>query len=127
MFAAYLTKNLDLKDLGYFERVSESAAQYAERLLSSKKLPNPHTPQSLANHFVNHYKDHSFVIDTDEAMSLLGKQMIKTDSTEYKAANEIYAFLDFMGIMLDFLGKREYDYVGSIQTGLNIRKRRVNT
>jgi hypothetical protein len=33
MLAKYLASSLNLHDLGYFERVSESAVQYAERLL----------------------------------------------------------------------------------------------
>jgi hypothetical protein len=41
MFAEYLGMKLDLRVLGYFERVSESAAQYAERLLADKQLPSP--------------------------------------------------------------------------------------
>jgi hypothetical protein len=124
MFAAFLTKNLSLRDLGYFERVSESAAQYAERLLSNKKLPKPHTPQSLANHFVKHYKDHSFVIDTDEAKELLGDDVIKSNTPEYMCANEIYKFLDFMAFLLSVFGKREYYYVGSLDDGLTIRKKK---
>jgi len=36
MFAKFLNFELDLKQLGYFERVSESAVQYGERLLASK-------------------------------------------------------------------------------------------
>lgn len=47
MSAKYLSLSLNLQDLGYFERVSESAVQYAERLLKNKKLPNGQTPASV--------------------------------------------------------------------------------
>gem|GEM_PF-6064967 len=33
MLAKYLSYKLDLRILGYFERVTESAVQYAQRLL----------------------------------------------------------------------------------------------
>lgn len=39
MFAKYLTANLNIRDLGYFERINESAVQYAQRLLSGKSFP----------------------------------------------------------------------------------------
>ncbi len=56
MFAKYLTDNVDIKHLGLFERVNESAVQYAERLLSGKDLPDGKTYKILADHFTNHYK-----------------------------------------------------------------------
>ena len=77
MFAKYLTDNLNIRHLGLFERINESAAQYAERLLSGKDLPDGKTPETLADHFTNHYKDHGFVIDADEASSLLGKKIVR--------------------------------------------------
>lgn len=121
MFAKYLTDNLNLKDLGYFERVSESASQYAERLLAGKKFPAPSTAQSLANHFVNHYKDHGFVIDSDEATSLLGSSVIKQNTNEYLFSNELYKFLDFVGFLFGFFKKKEFYYVGDIRSGLSTR------
>jgi ClpP class serine protease len=41
MLADFLSQKLDLRILGYFERVSESAVQYASRLLSGKTLSRP--------------------------------------------------------------------------------------
>lgn len=122
MFASYLTKNLELKDLGYFERVSESAVQYAERLLGNQKFPNNRSSHDLADHFVNHYKDHGFVIDADEASLLLGKSIIKQDSDEYRFANELYQFLDFLELLFRIFKKKEFDLVGSITDGLRARK-----
>lgn len=123
MFAAYLTKNLSLRDLGYFERVSESAVQYAERLLSNKELPTGRNESSLADHFVNHYKDHGFVIDVDEAQSLLGDKVVKSGTKEYSCANEIFQFFNFFGILLDIFRKQIFTYVGGTHNGLNLKKK----
>lgn len=124
MFAEFLTRKLDLKDLGYFERVSESASQYAERLLSGKALPASWSAQSLANHFVNHYKDHGFVIDVDEAKDLLGQNVVKQDTPEYSAGNQIYKFLNQLNFWLKLFRKQEFDYVGSVSAGLALREHR---
>ncbi|WP_316347462.1 ATP-dependent Clp protease proteolytic subunit [Desulfuromonas acetoxidans] len=121
MFAKYLTDNLNIKDLGYFERVSESASQYAERLLEGKKFKQPQTAQNLADHFVNHYKDHGFVIDVDEAKSLLGSSVIKQDSKEYNFANEVYTFFDFVDFLYNFFKKKEFSFVGNIASGLRTK------
>lgn len=122
MWANYLTKNLNLRDLGYLERLSESAVQYAERLLSSKSLPKPHTAESLADHFVRHYKDHAFVIDMDETKSLLGESIVKSGTSEYQAANAVYKFLDFLEFLLRVLIGKEFYYVGAIKDGLSVRE-----
>ncbi|WP_088709176.1 SDH family Clp fold serine proteinase [Noviherbaspirillum denitrificans] len=126
MMANYLTKNLNLRDLGYFERISESAAQYAQRLLTGKSFPDPHTSETLSKHFVDHYKDHGFVIDSDEATTLLG-EMVKIDTPEYKCANEIYRFFDFFEMALRFFVNKEFYYVGTLDGGLSIRSRGKNT
>lgn len=94
MLAKYLASNLNLHDLGYFERVSESAVQYAERLLAGKKLPSGQTAATIAQRFVYGYKDHGFVIDRDEALEILGADIVKSDSPEYKLANKIQEYLD---------------------------------
>lgn len=119
LFAKYLTDNLDIRDLGYFERINESAVQYAERLLKGKKFPEGWNEQSLANHLTNHYKDHGFVIDSDEASSLLGKTMIKESTAEYQLGNQIYDFLDFLGFAYRAIRKKSIRYVGGIENGLN--------
>ena len=101
--------------------MSESAVQYAERLLAGKQLPKGKTPEILADHFVNHYKDHGFVIDGDEAVSLLGDQVVKLDSTEYQLANEIHQSLDLMNIVMDYRLDKKFDLVGNQKTGLRIQ------
>ena len=113
MWSKYLGEKLDLNDLGYFDRVSESAAQYAERLMHGKLLPDGKTAATLASHFVNHYKDHSFVIDYDESVALLGGDIVKTDSPEYEFGNEVYSFLYNLEIMLSFLKKKDFTIIGS--------------
>jgi hypothetical protein len=92
MFAKYLGQKLELRTLGYFERVSESAAQYARRLLQDKKFPEGETAVSVAGKLVYSYKDHNFVIDKDEATQISGNH-IKTDTEEYKLSNRIHTFL----------------------------------
>lgn len=119
MFAKYLTDNLDIKDLGYFERINESAVQYAERLLRGKKLPESWDEERLAHHLTNHYKDHGFVIDSDEASSLLGKSVVKENSPEYEFGNKIYEFLDFLDFAYSALRNKRIRYVGSVENGLD--------
>lgn len=120
MFAKYLTDNLDIKDLGYFERINESAVQYAERLLRGKRLPESWDEERLAHHLTNHYKDHGFVIDSDEASTLLGKSVIKENTAEYEFGNQIYEFLDFLDFAYGALRNKHIRYVGSVESGLDI-------
>lgn len=120
MLAKYLTDNVNIRDLGYFERINESATQYAIRLLNGKTLPEDQSCEGLADHFTNHYKDHSFVIDSDEASELLGDKIVKVGTNEYQAANEIYEFLNFMDILFGLFREKNIRYVGSISNGLDI-------
>ncbi len=119
MFAQYLTDNLNIRHLGYFERINESATQYAERLLEGKSFASGKTAQFLADHFTNHYKDHSFVIDADEAASLLGSQIVLEGTKEYGFGNELYGFLEFANLCLGLFKKRKLRFVGSIEYGFD--------
>ncbi|MBM6583996.1 hypothetical protein ILT44_27735 [Microvirga sp. BT689] len=119
MLSKYLTDNLSPRTLGYFQRVSESAVQYAERLLTSKGLPNGKTPHQVADHLVNHYKDHGFVIDIDESRELLGSGMIKDGTPEYLAADELFDFLDFFSFTLRYFQGKRFYLVGDVTGGLN--------
>ncbi|MFZ0334080.1 MAG: hypothetical protein WAN10_05810 [Candidatus Acidiferrales bacterium] len=93
MFAAYLRRALTVEQIGYCDRISESAVQYAERLLSTK--PNlTSNAAGIAKELVHEYKDHSFVIDFDEAQKHLGSDWIKTDTVELKAAEELYGIFE---------------------------------
>lgn len=112
MWSKYLGAKLDLNDLGYFDRVTESAAQYAERLMRTKTLPDGKTVVGTASHFVNHYKDHSFVIDYDEAISLLGTNTIKIDTKEYAFGNAAYGFLNLVELALSAFQDKDFALVG---------------
>lgn len=46
--------------------------------MRAKNLPEGKTVMATASHFVNHYKDHSFVIDYDEAIGLLGTDTLNS-------------------------------------------------
>lgn len=111
LFANYLTSLLDINVLGYFERVSESTVQYAQRLLKGKNLPYGETIETVAKRFVYSYKDHSFVIDKDEAAQSLGDH-IKTDTDEYKLGNEIHNYLDQVNFVTREFKKQNISIVG---------------
>lgn len=104
MLAKYLTEQIPIRHLGYFQRINDSAAQYAERLLSDKSFAEDDSAASIAQHLVNYYKDHNFVIDADEATRLLGGNTIKENSPEYALSDEIFRFLDLLSL---FLANRE--------------------
>jgi hypothetical protein len=124
MWAKYLSENLSLRHLGYMERLGESTAQYAERLLKNKQLPAGQTAKTLADHFVNHYKDHSFLIDIDEATSLLGAGIVRSDTPEYAFANEVYQEFNMLEVFLRIFRSKDYYFVGSITPdSLNTRNR----
>lgn len=119
MLTNYLAQQIPLRILGYYQRVTESAEQYAERLLGSKKLADNLTAKSVAKHLVHHYKDHSFVIDFDEATSLLGTTIIREATPEYRAADEIFRFLNFVTLIADIHDK-QFAMVGDIENGVRL-------
>lgn len=89
MFAQYLRMVLSVEQIGYCERISESAVQYAERLLGTRsKLPLP--AADIARHFVYEYKHHGFVIDSEEAEVRLGKDIVKAQTAEMSYAEDYY-------------------------------------
>lgn len=101
MLSQYLIgSSLDVRALGHYERITESATQYASRLLKSKVTStdiNMDVVSALAAHFTNHYKDHNFVIDMDEACELfgvLGGDVVKADTELYKTCHEVHRFID---------------------------------
>lgn len=122
MIGKYLSEKLDLSVLGYFNRVTQSAAQYAERLLDGRTLVDGATPSGLGDHFVNHYKDHSFVIDADEAEKLLGPNVVKQATKEYEFANEVYESLNLIEYITKHVLGKQFEYVGSIDSGLFFRE-----
>lgn len=110
MFADFMKEKLDLRILGYFERVSESAQQYAIRLLSGKSLRL--TADEVAHKLVYEYKDHSFVIDKEEAKELLG-DVVKVNTDEYKFGNEIHKFLNDVNFILGIIKSKSLAIIGS--------------
>ena len=117
MIAKYLSAKLDLTVLGYFNRVTESAAQYAERLLFGKELPSNYTHKDVARQFVYAYKDHNFVIDCKEAQKYLGKY-VKSNSEEYLLGNEIHNFIDLSNIMLKIFDyNKSISIIGELERG----------
>ncbi|MET0444270.1 MAG: hypothetical protein ABW151_06820, partial [Pseudorhodoplanes sp.] len=110
-----------IRTLGYYERVSESAGQYAERLLHGKALPNGQTEKQVAKHLVEHYKDHGFVIDTEEAKELLG-DIIREYTPEYMLADEIYDVLEFVDLVVRNVHQKRFWIVGSLTDGIGLRR-----
>lgn len=96
MFATYLHQSLKLINLGYYERVAESAVQYAERLLSPHRDALRKIPAEIAQHLVYLYKDHGFVIDRDEAQGIFGDRMVKANTPEYRLGNQLYETLSLL-------------------------------
>jgi Serine dehydrogenase proteinase len=121
MLTKYLTDQVPIQVLGYYERVGASAIQYAERLIGGKSLPEPLTAHDVADYLVTHYKDHSFVIDSQQAMEILGKTIVKEQTPEYKLADEIYRFLDLVSLVLRFYNKNCW-LVGRAADGFSVTK-----
>jgi hypothetical protein len=108
MFARYLQLALTVEQIGYCDRISESAIQYAERLLATKQHLVARAPQ-IARELVHEYKAHGFVTDLEEARDHLGPEWIKTDTPEMKVAEEIYSHFDMVNLFLGMIkSKRLY-------------------
>ncbi len=101
MFARYLRLALTVEQIGYCDRISESAVQYAERLLSTKPLLVAKAA-TIARELVHEYKDHAFVIDLAEAQAHLGEEWVKTGTSEIMAAEQIYGLFETVNFMLGY-------------------------
>lgn len=110
MFAKYLNASLNLVNLGYYERLAESAVQYAERLLRKRILPLKGKPQETAKQLVYGYKDHGFVIDRTEAENIFGADMIQFGKEEYELGNTVYEWLSSITTACDAAGYGFYMY-----------------
>lgn len=106
MFATYLQNVLRVEQIGYYERVSESAVQYAEILLSNKN-DLPDRASEIANRLVYEYKDHGFVIDSTSASTMLGSSLVKTESDEIKFGEQLYEMWDDANRWLDYFKRHE--------------------
>lgn len=122
MFAKYLNYSLKPIDLGYYERVAESALQYAQKLLSTHSDKLPRDAGKIAYDLVYTYKDHGFVIDKGDAQELFGKEIIKCNSEEYALGNMLYKELDFIKSVADYLDNSFY-FIGSLDSDPHFRIR----
>lgn len=112
LFAEYLAKTIKPIDLGYFDRIVESASQYAQRLLEKRRIKNtPDRIKKLADHLVYDYSDHGFVIDKTEAMDLFGKDVIQLDSPEYFFSDTVYSLFSFISNICS--AKYKFYFIGS--------------
>jgi hypothetical protein len=105
MFARYLRMVLTVEQIGYCDRISESAVQYAVRLLSTKPQL-PAKAEAIAKELVHEYKDHSFVIDVEEAKMHLGSDWVRTGTDELAAAEDIYRLFDTVNFLLGFVSSK---------------------
>jgi hypothetical protein len=91
-----------VEQIGYCDRISESAVQYAERLLATKPSLVEKAP-TIAKELVHAYKAHGFVIDLGEAQEHLGNDWIKTGTSELAAAEEIYSRFEMVNLFLGIM------------------------
>lgn len=105
MFAEYLKRVLTVEQIGYCDRIAQSASQYAHRLLSTKPSIAARV-EPIANRLVVEYKDHSFVIDVDESRNLLGDELVKSDTAELELAEQLYQMFDESNFWLKYRNKR---------------------
>ncbi len=123
MFAKYLELTVEPVQIGYYERVAESAVQYAERLLEKHKNTLASEPAIIANRLVYGYKDHGFVIDKEEAISVFGDKTVKCNTPEYEIGNTIYNILLRVENIADILDHNFY-FIGSLDSSPNFVKKR---
>lgn len=113
MFAKYLRSALTVEQIGYCDRIADSAMQYAERLLSTK--PDLVSRAAvIAKELVHEYKDHNFVIDFDEAQKHLGAgcDWIKTGTKELDAAEDLYRLLDIVNFFYGMIHSKRIIVMG---------------
>lgn len=115
MLSRYLKDKLPVQQIGYYDRVAESAVQYAQRLLSSKNREVlAGTPEALAHALVHDYKDHGFVIDFDEATLKLGGEWISQGTPEILFAEEVYDLYNTISFVLRQTRQKRLALIGSL-------------
>ncbi|MFA6416405.1 MAG: hypothetical protein WCW56_02875 [Candidatus Paceibacterota bacterium] len=115
MFAKYLYYSVEPIQIGYYERAAKSVEQYAEKLLKSHKETLSDTPSNIAQKLVYDYKDHGFVIDKSEALNIFGEGTVKSNSSEYNLANDMYLELSKIEELADILGYTFY-FIGGLDS-----------
>ncbi|HEY1307929.1 MAG TPA: hypothetical protein VGF24_30460 [Vicinamibacterales bacterium] len=125
MLSEYLVKALPVNVVGHFERAAGSAAQYAERLLGSRRASLGSSANAeIARRLVYDYKDHGFAIDAREALSIFGDGMIRTNSPQYDAANQVYDEIDFLEWLLNRRFDRDFSFTGDLASGCKVMLKR---
>ena len=124
MFASYLAKTLRIEALGYYERVAESAAQYAERLLRARRgaAITSDAVSAIAQRLVYMYKDHGFVIDAAEASEIFGSSVVKINTVEYQFANRVYERLSLLDRIIRNVHSRYFAFTGGANSGCQLRR-----
>ncbi|MCI0694110.1 hypothetical protein L0337_19145 [candidate division KSB1 bacterium] len=125
MFARYLSFAVTVEQIGYCERLTESAVQYAQRLLATKKQLDGKT-QEIAQRLVYEYKHHGFVIDCEEAQNLLGNSWVNGNSPIVKFSETLFQLLDFVNLLLNIFRNKQLQIVGSLRKGIWIWDRPNN-
>lgn len=113
MLAKYLQSTLSIQHLGLYERVSESATHYAQKLLKRDSLTSKKVDE-VAHQLVYGYKDHSFAIDCDEMKSILGDEIVKVETSEYKLANQIHQYLEQVNVAYGFMHQKYCSLTGRV-------------
>lgn len=119
MFARYLRMALTVEQIGYCDRISASAIQYAERLLSTKHF-TPEKVSMMAKELVHEYKDHGFVIDIEEARQHLGNDWILTETKELALAEKVYDLFDMVNLFLNVYANKRMMIIGRLDNGVKI-------
>ena len=123
LFIGYMVGKVDPMHLGYFDRASASAIQYAERLLNSGAHGiDIQQASQIAARLVHGYMDHGFVIDKEEALQVFGKDMVLSETKEYELSEKLYNELSY----IEFLAHRRgfnFSLIGSPYTGIQFVKR----
>jgi membrane-bound ClpP family serine protease len=122
MFAAYLKDAVKVEQIGYYDRICESAMQYAERLLSNKSQL-PKSAKEIAHELVHEYKDHGFVIDIEEAIIHLGGDFVKVATNETHVAERFYSLFDLVNLFLRVYQSKKLFLAGSLDEGIFIWNR----
>lgn len=118
MFSQYLKLSIDPVQIGYYERVAESAYQYAQRLLKHNKSLDNKTEfdiNEIAKTLVYDYKDHGFVIDKSEAATIFGNGIVKCNTEEYQLGNMLYNIFDEIEDVSKILNYKFY-FIGSVDS-----------
>jgi hypothetical protein len=122
MFANYLSRTVRIDQIGYYERVAESAVQYAERLLRTKPALFDRANE-IAKHLVYEYKDHGFVVDYEEAHERLGLGSLVTTGTAIaKFGEAVHDVLDQANLFLWVRQpRRRIQIIGGLTEGVWVK------